>query len=160
LRLASQPGGRTLAAPGPRPALPATHAAAPARAAPQVRVSCTILLVDDDALISMATCEMLKDLGHQAIEAPSGSKALEILRAGTPIDIVVSDEAMPGMRGTRLAVEIGASWPEVPVILATGYAELPKHSQLKLPLLRKPYAQEDLAAVIVKVTGAKARLCH
>ena len=73
---------------------------------------------------------MLKDLGHRVIEAPSGRRALEILRAGTPIDVVVSDEAMPGMRGTELAVEIRASWPDLPVILATGYAELPKGSAL------------------------------
>jgi CheY-like chemotaxis protein len=136
-----------------------TPAAAPARSVPQGPGFCTILLVDDDALISMAACEMLKDLGHRVIEAPSGSKALEILRAGTPIDVVVSDEAMPGMRGTQLAVEIRAAWPDVPVILATGYAALPKDSALKLPLLRKPYAQEDLAAAILKVIGAKARPC-
>jgi signal transduction histidine kinase len=162
LRLSSRSGAGTTAELWlPRsPARPATPAAAPARAEPQFPRSCTILLVDDDALISMATCEMLKDLGHRVIEAPSGSKALEILRAGTPIDVVVSDEAMPGMRGTQLAVEIRASWPDVPVILATGYAELPKNSELKLPLLRKPYAQEDLAAVIVEVIGAKARPCH
>jgi signal transduction histidine kinase len=162
LRLSSRPGGGTTAELWlPRgPARPVTPAAAPAQAEPQVPGSCTILLVDDDALISMATCEMLKDLGHRVIEAPSGSKALEILRAGTPIDLVVSDEAMPGMRGTQLAVEIRASWPDVPVILATGYAELPNNSELKLPLLRKPYAQEDLAAAIVEVIGAKARLCH
>jgi signal transduction histidine kinase/CheY-like chemotaxis protein len=162
LRLSSRSGAGTMAELWlPRsPARPATPAAAPARAEPQFPRSCTILLVDDDALISMATCEMLKDLGHRVIEAPSGSEALEILRAGTPIDVVVSDEAMPGMRGTQLAVEIRASWPDVPVILATGYAELPKNSELKLPLLRKPYAQEDLAAVIVEVIGAKARPCH
>jgi hypothetical protein len=63
-------------------------------------------------------------------------------------------------RGTQLAVEIRASWPDVPIILAPGYAELPKDSELKLPLLRKPYAQDDLAAAIVKLIGAKARLCH
>ncbi len=124
------------------------------RTAPQVPRSCTVL-VDDDALISLPTGEMLKDLGHQVIEAPSGRRALEILRAGTPIDVVVSDEAMPGMRGTQLAMEIRVSWPDVPVILATGYADLPKDSALELPLLRKPYAQEDLAAAIAKVIGAE-----
>lgn len=127
----------------------------PAAETPEVPRSCTVLLVDDDALISMATCEMLQDLGHRVIEAPSGNKALEILRAGTPVHVVVSDEAMPGMRGTELAAEIRASWPDLPVILATGYAELPKDTQLKLPLLRKPYAQEDLAAAIVDVLGAR-----
>jgi CheY-like chemotaxis protein len=62
---------------------------------------------------------------------------------------------MPGMRGTQLAAEIRASWPDLPVILATGYADLPKDSGLRLPLLRKPFAQEDLAAAIVEVIGAK-----
>ena len=157
LCLSSRPGAGTTAELWlPRAqALPATATAAPARAAPQVPHSCTVLLVDDDALISMATGEMLKDLGHRVIAAPSGGKALEILRAATPIDVVVSDEAMPGMRGTQLAAEIRASWPDLPVILATGYADLPKDSGLTLPLLRKPYAQEDLAAAIVQVIGAK-----
>ena len=50
-----------------------------------------------------------------------------------------------------------ASWPDLPVILATGYADLPKDSGLTLPLLRKPFAQEDLAAAIVKAIGARAR---
>ena len=104
----------------------------------------------------MATCEMLKDLGHRVVEAHSGSRALEILHAGTPVDLVVSDEAMPNMRGTQLAAAIRASWPNLPIILATGYAELPKGSELELPLLRKPYSQQDLAAAIVRAIGPKA----
>ena len=157
LRLSSQPGAGTTAELWlPRAQVPAARAAAaPGRAAPEVQRSCAVLVVDDDALIGAATGEMLKDLGHQVIEASSGSKALEILRAGTPVDVVVSDEAMPGMRGTELAVEIRASWPDLPVILATGYAELPKGRALRLPLLRKPYAQEDLAAAIGNVIRVK-----
>jgi CheY-like chemotaxis protein len=113
-------------------------------------------LVDDDALISMATGEMLKDLGHRVVEAHSGSKALDILRSGTPVDLVVSDEAMPNMRGTQLAAAIRAAWPDLPIILATGYPELPKGSGLELPLLRKPYSQQDLAAAIASAIGAQA----
>jgi signal transduction histidine kinase/CheY-like chemotaxis protein len=158
LRLSSRPGAGTTAELWlPRAhAVPARATAAPRTAAPQAPQSCTVLLVDDDALISMATCEMLKDLGHRVVEAPSGSKALDILRAGTPVDLIVSDEAMPNMRGTQLAVAIRASWPDLPIILATGYAELPKGSELQLPLLRKPYSQQDLAAAIDRAIGAKA----
>jgi signal transduction histidine kinase/CheY-like chemotaxis protein len=157
LRLSSRPGAGTTAELWlPRARVPPARATAvPARMAPQLPPSCAVLVVDDDVLIGAATGEMLKDLGHRVIEAASGSKALEILRAGTPIDVVVSDEAMPGMRGTELAAEIRASWPDLPVILATGYAELPKGSPVQLPILRKPYAQEDLAAAIVNVIGAK-----
>jgi signal transduction histidine kinase/CheY-like chemotaxis protein len=157
LRLTSRPGAGTVAELWlPRAQERPAPAAAPRRATPQAPRSCTVLLVDDDALISMATCEMLKDLGHRVIEANSGSKALEILRAGTPVDLVVSDEAMPNMRGTQLAAAIRASWPGLPIILATGYAELPKGSELELPLLRKPYSEEDLAAVIARAIGARA----
>ena len=140
LRLSSQPGAGTTAELWlPRAQVPSARAtAAPGRTAPEVQRSCAVLVVDDDALIGAATGEMLKDLGHQVIEVSSGSKALEILRAGTPVDVVVSDEAMPGMRGTELAVEIRASWPDLPVILATGYAELPKGRALRLPLLASP----------------------
>ena len=135
LRLSSRPRRRyhrrTMAAPRPR-AGRASDRRAEAERRPRSQRSCAVLVVDDDALISAATSEMLKDLGHRVIEAPSGKEALEILRAGTPIDVVVSDEAMPGMKGTELAVEIRASWPDLPVILATGYAALPKGSALQL----------------------------
>ena len=159
LRLSSRPGAGTTAELWlPCAAtLPAPASAAPAATAPEVPPACTVLLVDDDTLICMATSEMLKDLGHRVIEAPSGSRALEILRAGTSVDLVVSDEAMPGMRGTQLAALIRAAWPDLPIILATGYAELPASRELGLPVLRKPYAQEDLAAAIVKLIGARAR---
>jgi signal transduction histidine kinase/CheY-like chemotaxis protein len=157
LRLTSRVGAGTTAELWlPRAAaMPARAAAAP-RQAPQLPRSCTVLLVDDDALISMATGEMLKDLGHRVVEAHSGSKALDILRAGTAVDLVVSDEAMPNMRGTQLAAAIRAAWPDLPIILATGYAELPKGSEPQLPLLRKPYSQQDLAAAIASAIGAKA----
>ena len=158
LRLSSRPGAGTTAElwlPRAR-VLPGRATAVRRRAAPQVPRSCTVLLVDDDALISMATGEMLKDLGHQVVEAHSGSKALEILRSGTPVDLVVSDEAMPNMRGTQLAAAIRVSWPDLPIILATGYAELPTGSAWELPLLRKPYSQQDLAAAIASALGAKA----
>jgi signal transduction histidine kinase len=155
LRLSSRPGSGTTAELWlPRAeGLPAA-AALPA-AAPTLQLRpCSILLVDDDALISMATSEMLKDLGHRVIEAPSGSKALEILRAGAAVDVVITDQAMPGMTGTQLVAEIRAAWPELPVIIATGYAELPEDRDRKLPRLDKPYGQDDLAAAIDRLLGA------
>jgi PAS domain S-box-containing protein len=155
LHLSSRPGAGTTAELWlPRAkGLPATIAL-PAAAPPQQLRPCTILLVDDDALISMATSEMLKDLGHRVIESPSGSKALEVLRTGTAVDVVITDQAMPGMTGTQLAAEIRAAWPDLPVIIATGYAELPEDRDRKLPRLDKPYGQDDLAAAIERLLGA------
>jgi CheY-like chemotaxis protein len=86
----------------------------PAAPPPQPVRPRTILLVDDDALISMATSEMLKDLDHQVIAAPSATKALEILQAGAAVDLVITDQAMPAMTGAQLAAEIRGAWPDLP----------------------------------------------
>ena len=135
----------------------ASAATAGATLPPQSACSWTVLLVEDDALISMATADLLEDLGHRVIEAPSGRKALEVLRAGTGVDMVMTDQAMPGMTGTQLVAEIRASWPDLPVVIATGYPELPKGGNLELPRLNKPFGQDELAAMIDRVMPARAK---
>ena len=57
---------------------------------------------------------------------------------------------MPGMTGTELAKHIRRNWPELPVVIATGYAELPGESESGLPRLSKPYRQQDLAALVTR----------
>jgi signal transduction histidine kinase len=115
--------------------------------------ACTILIVDDDALVRMGTAAMLEDLGHTVIEATSGDRALEMLRLNPDVDLVITDHLMPGMTGLALARSIRDEVPGLPVILATGYAELPEadSSDLPLPRLAKPFRQVDLAAVISDV---------
>ncbi|MDP3737076.1 MAG: PAS domain S-box protein [Hyphomonadaceae bacterium] len=108
-----------------------------------------ILAVDDDALILMNTVAMLEDLGHHVFDAVSGAEALEIL-GKQPIDLVITDQAMPCMTGTDLAQKILASPQAMPIILATGYAELPDGSDLGLPRLAKPFGQADLARIIAQ----------
>jgi CheY-like chemotaxis protein len=109
---------------------------------------CRILLVDDDALVRMGTADMLEDLGHEIVEAGSAAEALTLLQSGVGLDIVITDQAMPGMRGTELAAQIGQKYPGLPIILATGYAELPNEEDPGLPRLSKPFRQEDIAKVI------------
>jgi CheY-like chemotaxis protein/two-component sensor histidine kinase len=111
----------------------------------------TVLVVDDDALIAMSTVAMLEDLGHDVIEANSGDRALEILRDDRPVDLLVTDYSMPRMNGAQLAAAAREIRPELPILLATGYAELPAGSALGLPRIGKPYQQDQLAAEIVKV---------
>jgi signal transduction histidine kinase len=115
----------------------------------------TILLVEDDALILMSTAEMLKDLGHKVIESYSGPNALDILRSGKKVDIVVTDQGMPDMTGLQLAEQIQTTWPDLPILLATGYAELPKTGTVNLPRLSKPYDQEEIAATISRLVRQK-----
>jgi CheY-like chemotaxis protein len=59
------------------------------------------------------------------------------------------------MTGTQLVAEIRAAWPDLPVMIATGYAELPEDRDRKLPRLDKPYGQDDLAAAIEKLLRAR-----
>jgi signal transduction histidine kinase len=109
-----------------------------------------VLLVDDDALVVASTSAMLEDLGHSVIEALSAQHALDILRDGAVVDLVLTDHAMPGMTGSELAQRMKESWPALPVILATGYADLSGNIDPSLPRLSKPYVQSDLAEQIDK----------
>jgi signal transduction histidine kinase len=105
----------------------------------------TILVVDDDALVAMATADMLEDMGHTAIQVPSGRRALQELEANPAIELVITDQSMPGMTGVQLASAIRSRWPHIPVLLATGHAEVPERIQLNLPRLDKPFLQHTLA---------------
>ncbi|MNL30470.1 Transcriptional regulatory protein QseF [compost metagenome] len=116
-----------------------------------------MLAVDDDALVLMNTTLMLEDLGHQVIEAYSGPEALSALRQeDNRIDLVITDHSMPKMTGAQLAAEIATEWPGLPVVLATGYAELPDGSGSHLPRLPKPFSQQQLSEMIGTVTGTGA----
>ena len=114
----------------------------------------TILLVDDDPLIAMSTVDMLEDLGHTVIEAHSGAKALEALQKADAVDLMITDFAMPGMNGAQLADAVRVKFPGLPVLLATGYAELPSGARVDLPMLGKPYSQAQLASEISKLLSA------
>jgi signal transduction histidine kinase len=131
------------------------HAASPEQpaATPSVRRHVTLLFVDDDFLISLSTVSLLEDLGHTVIKAASGAAALEVLRGGPAIDLMITDYAMPGMTGLQLAEEARRLRPDLPILLATGYAELPSSSDLDLPRLSKPYQQRQLAEQIASLIG-------
>lgn len=109
-----------------------------------------ILMVDDDALIAMSTADMLEDLGHEVIEAHSGLDALEILKSGQEFDLLITDYSMPKMTGAELAKAVRVLKPDLPILIATGYADLPPGADIDVPRLAKPYNQADLAAHIAK----------
>ncbi|MGK6311721.1 PAS domain S-box protein [Neorhizobium sp. DT-125] len=114
----------------------------------------SILAVDDDALVLMNTTLMLEDLGHTVIEAYSGADALKELKSGRHrIDLVITDHSMPRMTGSELAAAIRAEWPDLPVVLATGYAELPSGGDNHLPRLPKPFSQSQLQDIVVSALG-------
>jgi PAS domain S-box-containing protein len=126
---------------------------APVPATQKRRRSAVILFVDDDPLIAMSTTEMLEDLGHRVIGANSGLHALDILKSAQKIDLMMTDHVMPGMTGIELAAASREVRPTLPVLLATGYAELPEGAQLDLPRLAKPYHQDQLRDRLDQLLG-------
>ena len=120
---------------------------------PLVERSLTVLAVDDDALVRMNTALMLEDLGHVAIEAQSGKEALRMLDEGGLTDIVITDQAMPEMTGVELIKQLALRYPHIPVILATGYAELPNGVGAGLQRLAKPFMQEQLNEALALCLG-------
>ncbi|UVC09504.1 response regulator [Rhizobium sp. TH2] len=157
LRLKSKPGDGTTAEiwlPA-KPILPVESAPVaetigePVNGVPH---SLAILAVDDDALVLMNTVDMLEDLGHRVTSAYSGKAALELM-SSTRFDIVITDHAMPQMTGAQLIAEIRARDANLPVILATGYAQLPPDVEAGFPKLSKPFSQADLERAVESVRG-------
>jgi signal transduction histidine kinase len=125
------------------------------KVAPRVG-ACRILIVDDDLLVMTGVSAMLEDLGHAPIEAHSGEEALAKLAAGLKVDVVITDHAMPVMTGLQLARTIQERHPGIPIILATGYAELPVDpASLGIPRLAKPCSQYDIATAIQSALGPR-----
>lgn len=115
-----------------------------------------ILMVDDDPLIAMSSVDMLEDLGHEVVEANSGMQALELLTSERPFDLLVTDFSMPGMNGAELSRRARELIPGLPILIATGYAELPEGTDLEISRLGKPYTQDQLATEISKVIASRA----
>jgi signal transduction histidine kinase/DNA-binding response OmpR family regulator len=129
---------------------PAASSEPPAAALATGR-SAVILVVDDDPLIAMSTVDMLEDLGHTVIEANSAKQALAVVDGGLALDLLMTDQAMPGMTGVELAEIVRSKRPNLPILLATGYADLPAGQKSNLPRLSKPYHQSQLQTEIERL---------
>ena len=150
-RIESAPGRGTVV----RIALPATTESPAADApAPEVEAGATgpvrLLVVEDNALVLMATVEGLTQEGFEVATADHGAAALELLEQDAAFDVIVSDVVMPyGVSGIDLARRVRERWPHIRVLLTSGYspeslAGLGKDT-LVLP---KPFTPDQLAARI------------
>ncbi|MGY6645070.1 MAG: response regulator [Salinarimonas sp.] len=114
-----------------------------------------VLVVDDDLLIQMALADMVCELGHAAESVTSAQEALDRVLAGEAVDLVITDHAMPGMTGLELARKLRIERPELPVMLATGFDELPGYEpDDDWPRLRKPFQREELVTLMTRLCGA------
>jgi PAS domain S-box-containing protein len=110
----------------------------------------SVLVVDDDSLVLTSTSLLLEDLGHRVINATSGAQALTLFDQGEVIDLMITDMAMPQMSGAQLAHAVRLLKPDLPIILATGYAERLEGFAAQLPRLPKPFTQMNLVEIIAQ----------
>jgi CheY-like chemotaxis protein len=102
----------------------------------------TILLVDDEDFVRLMMRRILGGAGHRTVEAEDGLQALRALgRDGHGVRLVISDVAMPRMSGDELAAEIRTRWPELPVLLISGYA---RSISSDVEFLPKPFDSQAL----------------
>jgi CheY-like chemotaxis protein len=113
----------------------------------------TVLVVDDSADVAEVTSSLFEHLGYETIYRDSAEAALKLLEAGTKIDLVFSDIVMPGtIDGVGLAREIRSRYPNLPVVLTTGYSDAAEATPSNLRILRKPFDTEALRDFIHDIT--------
>jgi CheY-like chemotaxis protein len=120
----------------------------PSESSQTPRGSGAILLVEDNAEVRRLASARLRSLGYAVIEAADGPAALEILDSGRPLDLLFTDVVMPGgLDGRELATRARAQRPDLPILLASGYAELADSPAKTEPfeIMTKPYTKQMLA---------------
>jgi signal transduction histidine kinase/CheY-like chemotaxis protein len=115
-----------------------------------------ILVIDDDAGVRRFIAECLEMLGYRVSQAASGQDGLASLAADMP-DLLIVDYAMPGMNGVEVVQIARARAPNLPIILATGYADMEAVDKVigRGGLLRKPFRINDLQAAVVDALKSK-----
>jgi len=117
----------------------------------------TILLVDDEDVVRIATADMLEDIGYEVVQADSGAAALALLRGGQRVDLLVTDYLMPGMNGVELIRHARNIVPSILALIISGYSTIAEGPGAELPRLGKPFRQVDLAGRIAELlTGQEA----
>jgi CheY-like chemotaxis protein len=117
-----------------------------------------ILVVDDEPTVARAVKMLLEHDGHTVQTADNGEAALATLELGK-FDLVITDYSMQGMKGVQLAARIKERQPDLPVIMATAFAEdfniFGKPSGGVDFVIGKPFSQKELREVVAQACPAK-----
>jgi PAS domain S-box-containing protein len=119
-----------------------------------------VLLVEDNPEVQETAGMLLDQLGYRVFRAQSAAAALQLLQSGEAVDLVFSDIIMPGeLDGMALARQVKEEYPDVAVLLTSGYAKAANAQEAGFPILRKPYKLATLARAIRDALDAEpARL--
>jgi CheY-like chemotaxis protein len=105
-----------------------------------------ILVVEDDPDVAEVAVAVLESMGHDVRMCPNATAALTLLEENAGYDLVFSDIMMPGpLNGIDLAETILKKFPDLPVLLATGFSNAAlAPGALRFPVLAKPYSVQEL----------------
>jgi CheY-like chemotaxis protein len=121
----------------------------------------TVLVVEDSREVAEVTSTLLEQLGFRVVRAENASEALRHLQQGIHFDLVFSDIVMPGpMNGLALAQACQDNYPDIPVLLTSGYSDAAQLADGRFDILRKPFELSALERAIDTVTGEKRRRRH
>lgn len=132
-------------------------APAPLCAAAQARPGARILVVEDDNFVRESMVSSLEAFGHAVTQAADGEAALRELQRARP-DLIITDYLMPGITGAELMLRAREVFPGIPMIIATGYADMKAIEQVlgNDILLRKPFQLAELAVSVDRALGRAA----
>lgn len=120
----------------------------------------TILLVEDDELVTTLIQKVLRRAGYDLLTATNGMSAIEICRElGGALDLIVTDVVMPGLSGPEWIEEVESLIEDVPVIYMSGYTRdarsrrglLVEHAEV----LQKPFEIHEFLSIIEKSLGVR-----
>lgn len=118
-----------------------------------------VLVVEDNDLVRMLTVEVLEEIGYQVLQAEDAEQALPILQGDSAIDLLLTDVGLPGMNGEELAAAAREARPELPILFATGFAEIVQidGSELatRMSMIAKPFSIDALRDKVNGMLGRK-----
>ena len=114
------------------------------------RMSRTILVVDDQDVVRDVIRLTLEGAGYNVLEAASPNAAIDLVRGGGPIDLLVTDVVMPEMDAFELAERIACEVPGVRVLYTSGYTDAGAEG----PFIQKPFTPAQLVAKVTAVLAA------
>ena len=109
-----------------------------------------ILVVDDEDEVREILAETLADFGYAVLTASSGEEALALLAREGGVAMLITDVRMPGMSGLELADQVRRTWPEMKIVLISGYFIPPEAPQR---FLKKPFHIKELASIVHSELG-------
>jgi PAS domain S-box-containing protein len=133
---------------------------APQESQAQLSPDCeTVLVVEDEPVVRALIVDVLHELGYRALEANDGPSGLAILQSRSAVDVLVTDNGLPGLNGRQLADAGRLLRPGLKVLFMTGYAENAAFAngflEHGMEMITKPFAMERLAARVREIVERK-----